>query len=428
MIKKMKKRICKVSAGLMALLMGMTAITGCGKETVSDHKSSDFKASDDIEGVFDPKSKSALKKTQEIENLVNYYYYFEKDYDKQEESYYDGIMEGLDDPYSVYYTKEEYKRLLEDDSGEFTGIGATVSKNIDTNEISIVKPMEGSPAAKAGMLPGDVVVKVDETVITPDMELEAVVNMIRGEENTDVTVTVKREGVSEEIVLKITRAKITNPTVSYEMLDGNIGYIKIDQFISVTADQFKNAVDDLQSKGAKSLIFDLRNNPGGLLSAVVSMCDYLVDDNVTAPGGEGAGDILYTKDKNDKNIEKYGCSDKHSVDLPMVILVNENSASASEVFTSCMRDYGKATIVGTTTFGKGIVQTIFPLSDGSAVKMTIAKYYTPSHTEIHKIGISPDVEVELPDDLKKKVTIPHKDDTQLQAAVKALGGAPLTDN
>ena len=139
------------------------------------------------------------------------------------------------------------------------------------------------------------------------------------------------------------------------------------------------------------------------------------------------GALLYTKDKSDKNIDTYGCSDKHSVDLPMVILVNENSASASEVFTSCMRDYGKAKVVGVTTFGKGIVQTVLPLKDGSAIKITIAKYYTPSMTEIHTIGITPDIEIELPDDLKKKIKIPHKEDTQLQAAVKALGGEPLTD-
>ena len=336
-------------------------------------------------------------------------------------------MAGLDDPYSVYYTKEEYEKLIEDDKGTYVGIGSTVSKKVDTNEIYIVKPLKGGPAEKAGMLPGDVILKVDDTDITADMELEEVTKMIRGEENTEVTVTVKRDGVEGEVVLKITRALVENTTVSYEMLDGNIGYVQVDQFIDNTPDLFKKALDDLGSQGAKSYIIDLRNNPGGLLTAVISMCDYIIDDKATAPGGESAGDLLYTKDKNDKMIQKLGCTDNHSIEAPIVVIVNENSASASEVFTSCMRDYGKATIVGKTTFGKGIVQSVFPLKDGSAVKLTIAKYYTPSGTEIHKVGIKPDVEVELSDELKKKITIPHKDDTQLQEAVKQLGGKPLTD-
>ncbi|SEF95388.1 carboxyl-terminal processing protease [Eubacterium ruminantium] len=424
----MKKMIYKTFGCISLSAVLVLGAVACGsKETVSNHKSADFKAVDDVEGEFNPKSKSALSKTQEIETYINYYYYFEKDSEKQEESYFDGIMAGLDDPYSVYYTKDEYAKLKEDDTGVYVGIGATVAKNVDTDEIYIVKPIKNSPAEKSGILPEDVIVKINDTVVTKDMELETAVDMIRGEENTSVDVTVKREGTKGEIVLHITRAKLENPTVSYEMLQGNIGYIEVTQFISNTPDQFKAALDDLSAQGAKAFVFDLRNNPGGLLTSVVSMLDYIIDDSVQADGGEKPGDILYTKDKNGKTIEKYGCSDKHSIDLPMVVLVNENSASASEVFTSCMRDYKKATIVGTTTFGKGIVQSIFPLSDGSAVKITIAKYFTPSGTEIHKIGITPDVEVELPDDLKKKITIPHKDDTQLQEAVKVLGGAPLTD-
>lgn len=424
----MKRRYHKVAATALVALSCSMMLSGCGnKEAVSDHKSSNYKPANDVDGIFNPKAKSTIDKTQEIENLINFHYYFEKDAEKQEESYFDGIMAGLDDPYSVYYTKEEYEKLIEDDKGTYVGIGSTVSKKVDTNEIYIVKPLKGGPAEKAGMLPGDVILKVDDTDITADMELEEVTKMIRGEENTEVTVTVKRDGVEGEVVLKITRALVENTTVSYEMLDGNIGYVQVDQFIDNTPDLFKKALDDLGSQGAKSYIIDLRNNPGGLLTAVISMCDYIIDDKATAPGGESAGDLLYTKDKNGKMIQKLGCTDNHSIEAPIVVIVNENSASASEVFTSCMRDYGKATVVGKTTFGKGIVQSVFPLKDGSAVKLTIAKYYTPSGTEIHKVGIKPDVEVELSDELKKKITIPHKDDTQLQEAVKQLGGKPLTD-
>ncbi|MBQ7425508.1 MAG: S41 family peptidase, partial [Lachnospiraceae bacterium] len=342
-------------------------------------------------------------------------------------SYFDGIMAGLDDPYSVYYTPEEYQQLMEDDSGEYVGIGATVQKNVETNEIRIVKPLKDTPAEKAGLLPGDRVIKIDDYEITADTELEAAVKMIRGEEGTEVVVTVRRDGETEDREIRITRALVKNITVSYEMLQGNIGYIQVDQFIDNTPDQFIEAVDELTAQGATSLVFDLRNNPGGLLSAVVKMLDYLIDDNAKVDGADAAGDILYTIDKDDKMIDKYGCSDNHSVDLPMAIIVNEYSASASEVFTSCMRDYGKATVVGTTSFGKGIVQTVLPLKDGSAIKITIAKYYTPARAEIHKIGIEPDVKAEVTDEQKKMLKIPHKDDAQLQAAVKALGGAPLTE-
>ncbi|MBR1673685.1 MAG: S41 family peptidase [Eubacterium sp.] len=424
----MKKIKTKTSAVVLAAMLGISVLSGCGnKEKISDTKNTTEQGGLELDDGFNPSSDRVKDKTKEIESIINYYYYFDKDAELQEESYFDGIMAGLDDPYSVYYTPEEYQQLMEDDSGEYVGIGATVQKNVETNEIRIVKPLKDTPAEKAGLLPGDRVIKIDDYEITADTELEAAVKMIRGEEGTEVVVTVRRDGETEDREIRITRALVKNITVSYEMLQGNIGYIQVDQFIDNTPDQFIEAVDELTAQGATSLVFDLRNNPGGLLSAVVKMLDYLIDDNAKVDGADAAGDILYTIDKDDKMIDKYGCSDNHSVDLPMAIIVNEYSASASEVFTSCMRDYGKATVVGTTSFGKGIVQTVLPLKDGSAIKITIAKYYTPARAEIHKIGIEPDVKAEVTDEQKKMLKIPHKDDAQLQAAVKALGGAPLTE-
>ena len=424
----MKKIKTKTSAVVLAAMLGISVLSGCGnKEKISDTKNTTEQGGLELDDGFNPSSDRVKDKTKEIESIINYYYYFDKDAELQEESYFDGIMAGLDDPYSVYYTPEEYQQLMEDDSGEYVGIGATVQKNVETNEIRIVKPLKDTPAEKAGLLPGDRVIKIDDYEITADTELEAAVKMIRGEEGTEVVVTVRRDGETEDREIRITRALVKNITVSYEMLQGNIGYIQVDQFIDNTPDQFIEAVDELTAQGATSLVFDLRNNPGGLLSAVVKMLDYLIDDNAKVDGADAAGDILYTIDKDDKMIDKYGCSDNHSVDLPMAIIVNEYSASASEVFTSCMRDYGKATDVGTTSFGKGIVQTVLPLKDGSAIKITIAKYYTPARAEIHKIGIEPDVKAEVTDEQKKMLKIPHKDDAQLQAAVKALGGAPLTE-
>ena len=422
----MRRKKFKLGAASLIMIMGIASLSGCGNsEKVSDTKNTTEKGEITLDdGRFDPNSDEVKDKTKEIENYIRYYYYFDEDPEKEAESYYDGIMKGLDDPYSVYYTKEEYEQLMEDDSGTYVGIGCMVTQDAETKAVSVIRPIQGTPSEKAGMLPGDQIIKIDDIELTSDMELENVVKMIRGEEGTEVTVTIKREGEKDPIALKITRAVVENKTVSYEMGQDTLGYIKVEQFIENTPDQFIEAIDTLTAQGATALIIDLRGNPGGLLSSVVKMCDYIIDDNAMVEGADKAGDILYTKDKNDKTIDKYSCSDHHSVDLPIVLLVNEYSASASEVFTSCMRDYGKAKIVGTTTFGKGIVQSILPLKDGSAIKITMAKYYTPSMTEIHKIGIKPDVEVDLDDDVKKMVTIPLEKDKQLQEAIKLLGFTP----
>ena len=202
------------------------------------------------------------------------------------------------------------------------------------------------------------------------------------------------------------------------MLDNNIGYIKVEQFIETTADMYIEAVDSLQKQGAKGLVVDMRDNPGGLVTAVMKMVDYMVDDDATAEGASEKGVLLETRNKDDKVMDRIDCSDKHKVDLPVVILVNGNSASAAEIFTGCLRDYKLAKIVGTNTYGKGIVQSVIKLSDGSAVKVTIAKYFLPSGDDIHKKGVAPDKEVELDESLKKKVTIEHSEDNQLQEALK----------
>ena len=330
-------------------------------------------------------------------------------------------MKGLDDPYSVYYTQEEYEKLMEEDSGEFEGIGATVSKDNEKGTIYIVKPIVGSPAEKAGLLPDDVIVAVDDLDVTSDMELDYVVDHIRGEKGSKVTLKIYREGEPDFLFIDIVRDTITNTTVSYEMLDNSIGYIQVEQFVENTPELYENAIDDLMSQGAKGLVIDLRNNPGGLLKAVIEMADYVIDDSKVANGASQAGLLLQTKDKDDNILEEYSCDDKHSIDLPMAVLVNGNSASASEIFSGCLKDYGVAKIVGTTTYGKGIVQSVMKLKDGSAVKLTIAQYFLPSGTAVHKVGVEPDVEVELNDDQKRKITIEHDKDNQLQEAIKQLG-------
>ena len=369
---------------------------------------------------FEQDSKEIQKKSKEIESLIDKYFYFEEDGAKREESYFDGLMEGLDDPYSVYYTKQEFEKMQEDDSGEFEGIGATVSKDIEKGTVYVVKPMEDSPAEKAGVLPNDIIVAVDDLEVTADMELDYVVDHIRGEAGSEVVLKIAREGESDFLYITIHRGKIENKTVSYEMLDDKVGYIAVEQFIENTPKLFKDGVDDLMNQGADSLVIDLRNNPGGLLTSVIEMVDYIIDDKAQATGAYEEGLLLQTKDKNGNVLEEYNCKDNHSINIPIAVLVNGNSASASEIFTGCLKDYGVATIVGTTTYGKGIVQSVLKLSDGSAIKITIAKYFLPSGADIHKVGVDPDVEVELDDSLRQKVTIEHDEDNQLQEALKQL--------
>lgn len=435
------KFVRKSMHGLLAMTMVLGTFTGCGvAQTAANSgepsrddsfslygKDKDKDGSDDSSeggsgsssnGKFNENSKEVTDKTAEIEKIIDNYFYFDQNEEKREESYYDGIMKGLDDPYSVYYTKEEYEKMMEDDSGSFEGIGATVSKNLDKGTVYIVKPIEGSPAEKAGLLPNDVIIAVDDLVVTSDMELDYVVDHIRGEKGSEVTLKIYREGESDFLFIKIKRDTIENKTVEYEMLDNNIGYIKVEQFIETTADMYIEAVDSLQKQGAKGLVVDMRDNPGGLVTAVMKMVDYMVDDDATAEGASEKGVLLETRNKDDKVMDRIDCSDKHKVDLPVVILVNGNSASAAEIFTGCLRDYKLAKIVGTNTYGKGIVQSVIKLSDGSAVKVTIAKYFLPSGDDIHKKGVAPDKEVELDESLKKKVTIEHSEDNQLQEALK----------
>ncbi len=420
-MKVYKKTAC---AGLAALMM-LGALSGCGKgePTTRDSipsASTSGDAGETENEKFDEDSKEVKQKTKQIEGLIDKYFYFDEESDKREEGYYDGIMKGLDDPYSVYYTKEEYDRLKEDDSGSFEGIGATVTKDMDTGIISVVKPLEGSPAEAAGLEAGDVIIKVDDLELTNDMELDFVVGHIRGEKGTNVDIQVYREGEEDYLTFTITRDKIETKTVAYEMLEGDIGYIQVEQFIENTPELFKEAVDSLQKDGAKGIVIDLRDNPGGFVNSVIEMSDYLIDDNEVAEGGSTKGLLLQTKDKNDAVMDEYKCEDGHSVDIPMAVLVNGNSASASEIMAGCLKDYNKAELIGTTTYGKGIVQSVIPLSDGSAIKITIAQYFLPSGTAVHKVGVKPDKEVELDVEKYKKDPEDHKNDNQLMEAVKTL--------
>ena len=241
------------------------------------------------------------------------------------------------------------------------------------------------------------------------MDLHNVVAMMKGPEATKVKVTVVRDGEPDPVELVITRAKIEIETIEYEMLENNIGYILISGFEEPTPKQFKDAINDLQKQGMKGLVLDLRDNGGGLVDAVVEMLDYILPK----------GMIVYTEDKYG-NREEYKGTDKDVLDLPMTVLINGNSASAAEIFAVAMQDYKAATLVGTTSFGKGIVQTILPLTDGTAVKITISRYFSPKGVCIHGEGVTPDVEVELKDELRQLVVIPKDQDNQLAVAISLI--------
>ena len=349
--------------------------------------------------------KKIEEKTSVLQNIIDRYFLFDEDMTKVEDGIYAGMMNGLGDPYTVYYTKEEYKALNEDTEGKYSGIGAVVSQNPNTKIITIVKIFDNSPANDAGLQVGDIIYKIDgEEVAGTDMDI-LVKTKIRGEEGTSFKMTVLRGDDRKEVELDLTRRSIEVETVAGKMLDNNIGYIAVSQFDAVTSEQFKSNIESLQSQGMTKLIVDLRGNPGGLLDQVVDMLDYILPEGL----------VLYTEDKYGER-EEYYSDGSHELKIPMVVLVNENSASASEVFTATFRDFEWGKVVGKTTFGKGIVQNVLPLGDGTAVKITTQHYYPPSGYDLHKVGIKPDVEV----DLNEGAKIGTDSDNQLSTAIDIL--------
>ena len=346
------------------------------------------------------------KKIDVLARYIDEYYLENVDKEQLVDGIYQGFMAGLGDPYSEYYTEEDYKSLMEMTSGKYCGIGATVSQSYETGIITIVKPFEGGPANKVGILPGDVLYKVSGEEVTGE-DLQEVVTKMKGESGTKVTLEVVRDGEKEPLSFEVTREEIEVPSIEYKMLENSIGYIAVSGFEDNTDEQFSEALEQLEAKGMKGLIVDLRDNGGGLVDTVVNMLDCFL------PKGDM---IVYTKNKNGKG-QEYKAKNEDKLEIPLAVLINGNSASASEIFAGTVQDYGIGSLVGTTSFGKGIVQSVIPMSDGTALKLTIAKYYTPNGRNIHKKGIEPDTKVELNDEAKKLITIPLEKDNQLQKAI-----------
>lgn len=350
-------------------------------------------------------------KLETIDGLVNRFYLYEDKID--EDQLVDGIMYGytaaLEDPYTIYYSEEETTQLNEYMSGTYYGIGAVLSQNMETGQVTVNECFEGSGAAESGLQPYDVILEVDGMDIT-GMYLEQIVTYVKGDEGTTVNIKVYREGEPDYLYFDIERREIEVPTIEYEVLDGNIGYIEISEFEELTAERFDEAYKELLDQDVKGLIVDLRNNPGGLLSSVTEILNHFVPKN---------GLIVYTEDKYGNKQELFADTYRFCT-VPLVVLVNENSASASEIFAGAVQDYETGTIIGTTTYGKGVVQQLIPLNDGTSLKVTVSNYYTPNGNNIHGVGVVPDVKVELSDEAKTMSTIPYDQDAQLQAAVKQI--------
>lgn len=352
-------------------------------------------------------NEEAEEKINELMSYVDYYYTGDVDEDVIRDEIYHAVLNGLGDPYSVYYTAEEYEDLQVDTGGEYYGIGAGLAQDATTMEVTVSKVYSGTPSEEAGLKQGDIIATVDDVDAT-SMELSKLVQLIRGEEGTTVHLVIYRDG--EEMEFDVERRNITLPSVEGQMLDDNMGYIQISEFQNKTDEQFEEIYQDLADQGMEGVIIDVRANPGGMLDTVVNILDYMLPE----------GTLVYTEDKYGK--QEVFSSDESCVDpIPTVVLVDGNSASASEIFAGALKDYEYATLVGTTTFGKGIVQSVFPLPDGDAVKITTAKYYTPNGNYIHGVGIDPDVELEYeftgPEDA---TTYEMQYDNQLQKAIEVL--------
>lgn len=349
-----------------------------------------------------------LDKANYLKTIIDTYFWEDTNDEELYEGMYKGLLDSLGDPYSCYYTKEEYGELVESVEGVYCGIGALVSQNASTKVITIVRPFVNGPAYKAGMLPGDILTHIEGEDVS-DWSVDLAVKRMKGEQGTEVDLTVWRASESRYVDMTVVRDLIEVETVTYEMLDDEIGYIYIMEFDEITFQQFETALNALKDQGMKGLVVDIRDNPGGLLTTVCDMLDLFLDEGL----------IVYTMDKYEDR-EEIKATEGSIGELPMAVLINGNSASASEIFSGALQDYELATIVGTQSFGKGIVQSIIPLWDGSAVKLTVSTYYTPLGRCIHGEGVTPDVVVELDEELLTQVVIPLEEDNQVQAAVEEV--------
>ena len=351
---------------------------------------------------------NVLKKINELMGYINLYFYDEVDDEKLANGIYAGLMEGLDDKYTGYYTKEEYQDLQISAKQNYYGIGAMLSQDRDSMQVTITHVYEGSPAEAAGLKNGDVITLVED-LESVSMELSDLVTHIRGEEGTTVHLQVYREGEPDYLEFDVKRANIDLPTVSHRMLDDRIGYIRIVEFGEPTVEQFEAAANELLEGGMRALVLDVRDNPGGMLTSVTEILDDFLPE----------GTLVYMQNKQGER-QDYTSSAERMFDCPVAVLINGKSASASEILAGAVRDFEYGKLIGTKTYGKGVVQTIIGLEDGDAIKLTTAKYFTPKGENIHGTGIEPDIELDFEYQGDETQAYDALKDNQVQKAMEVL--------
>lgn len=352
-------------------------------------------------------STEIAKSLERYREIIEKYYLGEIDETKLEEGAIKGYIEGLGDPYTEYISKEDMKDYLDDTMGNFVGIGIYMVKNTEYNRIQVLSTIKGSPAEKVGIQAGDLILKVDNVEYNAN-EMTTASNNIKGEEGTKVVVEVLRN--NQTLKYEITREKVKLNQVEGKIISNNIGYIGFTSFDESTANDFKAKFEELNKNNIKSLIIDLRNNGGGIVDEALEIADFVADKDSV---------LLYEVDKNNNETVKKS-KNAPIINMPIIILTNENTASASEILAGALKDLGKAKTLGTTTYGKGVIQQIMSLKDGSGLKVTIEEYQTPNRNKINKVGIEPDEKVELPEDVESVLNVEESKDTQLQKAIEML--------
>lgn len=349
--------------------------------------------------------KNQFEKLLTLKDYLEKNYYKELDEDKLIEGAIKGMFDSIGDPYTQYMDSKEFGDLMTRTQGTYGGIGVIVTPG-DDGYVTVVSPIEDTPGERAGLIPGDRITSVNGEPISGD-KLDYAVELMKGEPGTEVKLSILRDGKQETFDVTIKREEIRLKTVRSEVIENDLGYIRITMFDEQTAEDFKTHLEGLKKKNVKGIVLDLRNNPGGLLDQCVEIADEILGEQV----------IVYTEDRNGKReVEK---SDKNQLELPLTVLVNKGSASASEILSGAIKDGNKGKIIGTTTFGKGLVQQVRPLSDGTGFKFTISEYFTPNGTNIHGTGVEPDIIVELPGGDEGQV-VDMQDDIQLKKAIEVL--------
>ena len=355
----------------------------------------------------DVSDENTLNKMQELKKVIDKYYLKDVNEEELEEGALKGYIEGLNDQYTEYISKEEMEEYTEDINGEFVGVGIYMVQDKGTNRVKILAPIKNQSAEQAGIKAGDLIKSVDDVEYAAE-QIKDVTNALKGEEGTEVKLVVLRG--EEELEFKLKREKIKIAPVKSEILENNIGYIEFSSFDQDTAKDFKAKYEELKNQGIKSLIIDLRNNGGGIVDEATEIVGTILPKEST---------VLYEVDKNG-NEEEIKTSEDPIIDVPIVVLVNENTASSSEIMAAALKENEKAKIVGKKTFGKGIIQILLSLPDGSGIKITAKEYLTPKRNKINEVGIEPDETVELPEDVKNVVSVEREKDTQLQRAIEIL--------